>query len=368
MSDHIGFDIRQATRDDDPELRALVGSVSMPGAVSVRFAREPDYFLGASIMGDPCDVLVARQRLDGALAGIACRAEHSAFVNGHEMRVGYIGQIRIASDFRGRWLIQQGAQRLRELSPPGLWYLGVIARENPRARGALTGARLPAGWHAVRLCGLTTCAILLRPRRTPRSAGLEVQPASRETLPEVVAFLRQHGPRRQLFPAYTLEDFSGGTRLRGLAPQDVMVARRSGAIAGVMATWDQTAYKQDVVDAYGSTLQRLQPAYDLIARLFGAQPLTPPGQAMPLVFAACICIADDDPAAMRALLAACAQGAYLAGKAYLMLGLADNDPLLAVVRRWLHVTYRSDLYAGAASAEGLPILDGRVPYVEIATL
>jgi hypothetical protein len=25
----------------------------MPGAVSVRFAREPDYFLGATIMGDP---------------------------------------------------------------------------------------------------------------------------------------------------------------------------------------------------------------------------------------------------------------------------------------------------------------------------
>lgn len=183
-----------------------------------------------------------------------------------------------------------------------------------------------------------------------------------------MAFLRQHGPRRQLFPAYTLDDFIGGARLRGLAPEDVMVARRAGAIAGVMAAWDQTAYKQDLVDAYGSTLQHLRPAYDLIARLFGAQPLTPPGQAIPLVFATCICIAGDDPATMRALLAACAQGAYLAGKAYLMLGLADNDPLLAVVRQWLHVTYRSDLYAGAASAELLPRLDGRVPYVEIATL
>ena len=129
MSDNAGFDIRHATRDDEPELRALVGSVPMPGAVAVRFAREPDYFLGATIMGDPCDVLVARQRLDGALAGIVCRAEHPAFVNGHEMRVGYIGQIRIAPDFRGRWLVQRGAQRLRELSPPGLWYFGVIARE-----------------------------------------------------------------------------------------------------------------------------------------------------------------------------------------------------------------------------------------------
>ena len=69
------------------------------------------------------------QRLDGALAGIACRAEHSAFVNGHEMRVGYIGQIRIAPDFRGRWLIHRGAQRMRELSPPGPL---VLRRDRPR--------------------------------------------------------------------------------------------------------------------------------------------------------------------------------------------------------------------------------------------
>ena len=368
MSDDAGFDIRLATPADEPEVRALVGSIPMPGAVGVRFAREPNYFLGATIMGDPCDVLVARQRHDGALAGIACRAERPAFVNGQEMRVGYIGQIRIAPDFRGRGLIHQGAQRLCDLTPPGLRYFGVIARENPRARDVLTGAGLPAGWHAERLCGLTTCAILLRPRRTPRSAGLEVQPASHEMLPEIVAFLRQHGPCRQLFPAYTLEDFIGGARLRGLAPQDIMVARHSGAIAGVMAIWDQSAYKQDVVDAYGATLRRLQPAYDLLARLFGAQPLTPPGQAIPLVFAACICIAGDDPAVMRALLAACARGAHLRGKAYLMLGLADNDPLLAVVRRWLHVTYRSDLYAVSASAERLPGWDSRIPYVEIATL
>ena len=36
------------------------------GAVAVRFIHEPDYFLGTSIMGDPCDVLIARERLDGA--------------------------------------------------------------------------------------------------------------------------------------------------------------------------------------------------------------------------------------------------------------------------------------------------------------
>ena len=53
MSGESGFDLRWATPADEPDIRALVGSVPMPGAVTVRFAREPDYFLGATIMGDP---------------------------------------------------------------------------------------------------------------------------------------------------------------------------------------------------------------------------------------------------------------------------------------------------------------------------
>ena len=368
MSGEAGFDLRWATSADESDIRTLVAAVPMPGAVTVRFAREPDYFLGTTTMGDPCDVLIARHRPDGRLAGIACRAERRAFVNGRESPLGYIGQIRVAPGFRGHWLVHRGAKWFREASPPGLLYMGVVAGENPRARALLVGARPPGGPRAVRVCGLTTCAILLRPRRVLRSPGVEVRPGAPETLGEIVEFLRLHGPRRQFFPAYTLEDFTGGATLRGLRPQDVMVARRGGAVVGVMAAWDQAAYKQDVVDAYGPMLRRLRPAYDLGARLLGARPLTPPGQAIPLAFASCICVADDDPAVMRGLLSACTMSARERGKAFLMIGLADNDPLLAVARRYLHVTYRSDLFAASWSDEPIALLDGRVPYIEIATL
>jgi hypothetical protein len=187
-------------------------------------------------------------------------------------------------------------------------------------------------------------------------------------LPEVVDFLQQHGSSRQFFPSYALEDFTDGARMRGLTPEDVMVARRGGRVAGVMAAWDQAAYKQDIVEAYGPALRRLRPFYDAAARLFGYSPLTPPGQAIPLAFAACICIAEDDADVMRALLAACARHARERGKAFLMLGLADHDPLLTAVRRSLHVTYHSDLYAASWSPGVVDQLDERVPYIEIATL
>ncbi len=375
MSDE--FEVRLATRADEPDVRELVGSVAMPGDVAIRFVREPDYFLGTTIMGDPCDVVVARRRGDGALAGVACRGEQDAYVGGEPTRVGYLGQIRIAPWARGRGLVTRGARLLRERTPPGTLSFGVIARENPRAARALVGPRLPAGLRVARVGGLTTCAVVLRPGRAPGGrtppgqagrGGIEVRPADAATLADALAFWEAHGPRRQFFPVTTAAGFADGATLRGLRPEHVQVAWRGGRVVGTMALWEQSAYKQDVVDAYGPTLRRLRPAFDLAARLWGARPLTPPGEAIALAFAARVCVADDDPGVMRALLRACSAAAEARGLAFLMLGLADDDPLLPVVRRRPHVTYRSDLIALSWTEDARARLDGRVPYVEIATL
>jgi len=368
MKSETRFKLQWATPDDEPEIRALVGTVPMPGSVSLIFAREPDYFLGTTIMGDPCDVLLVRQRSDDQLAGIACRAERQVYINSQESALGYIGQIRVAESFRGNWLVHRGAKWFKDISPPGLLYTGVIASENSRARELLVGARMPGGLHVAGKWGLTTCAIQLRARRVLRTPGVEVQPSSLETLGKITAFLRLEGPRRQFFPAYTHKDFSEGIKLRGLKPEDIMVAHRGNTIVGIMAVWDQAAYKQDIIDSYGPELRLLRPLYNLTARIVRAQPLTPPGQVIPLAFASCICVTEDDQSVMRALLSACLHNAYVRGKAFLMVGLADSDPLLPVVRRYLHITYHSELFAISWSRKTISLLDDQIPYIEIATL
>lgn len=368
MSSESDFVFQWVAKEDEPDIRALVSSVAMPGTVAIRFAREPDYFLGTSIMGDPCDVLIARHQQDGQLAAIACRAEKRAYLNGRESRLGYIGQIRVRLPYRGNWLVNIGAEWLREASPPDLMYYGVIASKNPRARQVLVGKQPPGGLKTRFISGLTTCAILLKPSRPHHEKGIEVHPGTHDMLPDIVNFLREDGPRRQFFPAYTLDDFTNGSTLRGLNPGDIMVARRGNNIAGVMAIWDQAAYKQDIVDSYGQTLRCLRPVYDFGAQVLGAQPLTPPGQSIPLAFAAIVCVADDDPLVMKSLISAGMNHAQRRGKAFLILGLADNDPLLPVARRYWHITYHSDLFAMSWSDEPILSLDGRIPYIEIATL
>jgi len=362
------FAFHWAADSDEQDIRNLAASVVMPGAVAVRFAREPDYFLGTTIMGDPCRVLIARNQPDGQLAGIACLALRRAFVNGQVTQIGYIGQIRVAKKFRGNWLVQLGARYFREASPSGLTCLGVIARENPRARRVLVEDRMPTGMQAVRLGGLTTLAILLRKQPRLHFDRIHVQPGSQDRLEEIADFLRQHGPRRQFFPAYTPTDFSFGKTMRGLQPEHIMVAKENGRIVGIMAAWDQAAYKQEIVDSYSGLLSWGGAIYDLAARFLGASELTRPGQAISLAFAACICVKEDRPLVLQALLYHCMESARERGKAFLMMGMSDEDPLHRIARRQLNITYHSDLYMVGWSNRSTVSLDGRIPYIEIATL
>jgi hypothetical protein len=374
MSQPGTFSFSRAGPADDPEIRRLVGSVPMRGSITVRFEREPDYFLGCTVMGDVCDVLMARHEPDGELCGVVCRSERMLFVNGEEQRVGSIGQVRVAPRYQGSWLLHRGVGWFRDHSAPDLLYTGVVARDNARARAVMLERRPPGGLHARRLCGITTHALLLRRRqgawgRRPHPSAIEVRGATGDQLDDLVAFLRRNGARRQLFPVWSASDFTGGQALRGMRLGDVSVATRDGSIVGVLGTWDQSAFKQEVVHAYPPTISRLRPAWNALARVAAAPSLPGIGSAIPHTFAAFPCVQEDDPEVMSLLLSRVARRAARRGRGFLLLGLADDDPLARGLGRWPRLTYHSDLFAFSwTETHPGAGMDTRVPYVEIGTL
>ncbi len=370
------FDL--ATSADDPVIRRLLVNNPVPGQVSVTYEREPNYFLGCGTMGPFCQVLVARHLPSGEVAAVASRSTRPLFINGQVEEVGYIGQLRVDERFRGRWLVSGGFRFFHQLHADGrvAGYLTTIIEGNSQAQGLLVDharRHFPVYREVDRLC---TVAIILRQawfRRVPlpsQEGEVEVKRATSADLPAIVAFLRQHGPTKQFFPVYREADFGSSPTTLGFCLEDFVVARRQGEIVGVIGLWDQSSYKQTVVRAYHNSLRWLKPFYNLWLRSSGAQPLPPPGQPIHFAYASFICIAENNLHVFAALLRHVYDLAAGRGFAYLMVGLASRDPLLAVARRYAHIPYYSRLYTVCWQGEEQfhHKLDGRVPYVEIASL
>ena len=365
------FSFELAKRHDDPDIRRLLAKNPVPGNVAVTYEREPDYFLGCGTMGQFWQVLVARHNPTGEIVGLACRATRPLFVNGKIEEVGYLGQLRVDRRFRGRWVVAL-VRLARQLHGDGRvgGYITTITEENAVAQGVLVDH--PRRNHPIyRQVGqLCTLALILRRSKPFRSSPYEICRGSEANPSEIVSFLRSQGPNKQFFPAYTQQDFRDNVTTLGFKFDDFVVARRNGKIVGVIGLWDQSEYKQTVVQAYSGALRFVRPFYNVRARLTWAQPLPPPGQAINHAYASFICVENNGPEVFSALLRHVYNEAVRRGYAYLLVGLDSRDQLLPVAQRYPHITYLSRLYTVCWDEEGEfhARLDGRIPYVEIAAL
>lgn len=365
-----------ATPEDDAALRRLLRENPVPGQQTLTYEREPNYFIGSSILGPVSQTLVARHTPSGQVVGVATRSVRPLFVNGEVENVGYIGQLRVDQSHRGRWLVPMGFRLFHQLhiadsinDSAATGYITTIIEGNAEAEGILVEKarrHFPAYRRLDRL--FTLALVVRRPRRVTANT-FEILSGDEVGLHEIVAFLHAQGRRKQFFPVLSAEDFRGDVT-RDFNVADFAVACRGDEILGVLGIWDQSRYKQTVVRAYGDQLARLRPFYNVGAKVIGAQPLTAPGQPIHFAYASFACIAEDDPSVFQALLTQIYNQAAERDFAFLMLGLTESDPLLTVARKWLHIPYTSTLYTVCWQGDEAwrEKLDGRPTYVELATL
>ena len=365
------IDLRLATAADDGEIRALLAGAPVEGPIVLSYEREPDYFLGCSVMGRRVDTLVARLRSTGELVGLATRAVRPLWINGKVQDVGYLGHLRVSPRYRGRSLVQRGFRLLRSLDGhtlPG--YVTTIVEGNVEALGVLVRRSRP-GMPAYReRCRVRTLVIpTLHASRARRGVPVEVSGAAPEQPGPIVEFLRRVGRERQFFPAYEAADFLPGSGLtRGFEAGNFLVAMRNGDIAGVLGVWDQSAFKQVVVRGYRGLLACLRPIVARTAHL-GGYPAPPrPPALLRIAYASFLAIEGDRTDTFAALLAAARDRAARLGCDYLTLALADGDPLLPSAQALPHRTYASRLFTVDWRAGGFHDEVARgIPYVDIAS-
>lgn len=362
--------VELARTEDDAGIRALLRRQAMPGRVSLALHREPSFAAGCAVTGSDHRIVVARDESNGRVVGVACRAVRHVFLNGRPQRVGYLGQLRVADGFHGRWLVSRGFALLQRLDAddPLPLYLAAIVDGNDEAAGVLVTHRRRSFPHFRETARYRTLAIPVG-RRKPALAGQDtILPGSRDQLPAIVRFLQSEGRRRQLCSVWT-EDTLVATDALGLRIDDMRVAWRDGSIVGIVALWDQGAFKQTVVHGYSGWLKAAAPLLR-VSPAWLAPALPRIGDRIRSAYASLVCVERDDAAVFARLLREIYNLASQQRFDYLLAGLDTRDPLLQVARAYRHIAYPSRLFLGSWHSSGAAHdpLDGRPSYVDIATL
>lgn len=341
------FRIQLGTRSDDAELRALLRDVPMDGPVGVTLRREPSYFDAAVVEGPDRHVLTVRDTSADRLVGMGTWSVRARFMHGVPQDVGYLGGLRIMPDYRSFGLLARGYRALRESchESNAKFYLTTIAEGNRRALEMLTKGR--AGLPAYHYLGrYYSCVLPLKPRRQrDHAAGLEVRPASsRDRLP-LVEHLQCVGQQLNFCPRYEAADFFNvDATFKDLRPQDILLALRGGEIVGTVGAWDQTAFRQIVVERYPPLQDLVRPLYNAWSKLRGGPCFPAAGQPVRHLLAAIPLAQNGDPAILMTLLNELRRRADRTRHDAVVAGVYELDPLLPALRAEAVFTYVTRVY------------------------
>jgi hypothetical protein len=320
-----------ASPADEAELRALLRATPMAGAIRLRFEREPDYFAGGNDdVGDT--TIIARQA--GRVVCLGRCSRRTVYVNGVRRVAGYLGELRLLPNTRrGLAVLRAGYAffaRLEAARADGAaaFYFTSVATTNRRARVVLAGGRLGLPEYQP-LAELVTVAWPV-PSKRARGEGAGADLADSGELRE---FLDQQARRYALAMPW---DSRSWERLRrqGLGPEHFCVVRRAGRIVAAAGVWDQSEWRQTVVDGYAGVTARIRPLLNGVAWLAGRPGWPAAGARLQQACVHPLAVAAEASAPdVAALLHALERRAAELGVEWLVASLAVEDPLRPVLQR-----------------------------------
>ena len=406
-----------ASRADEPALRELLRANSLGGWIRLAFQREPDAFAGTFGLAHSHDFIIACEEKSGRAVGLCERYVRDGFVNGEVVRLPYLGSLRVNGEFRNRIrILRQGFVAVRDLlgdRRDAGFSLTAITADNDVARRVLCAGvsgfpqYLPVG-------EMLTFAVRTRRARVCDSVSV----AGRHDFGAIAAFLQRTYREYQFAPVWRADELE---RLDATW----LVIRDRGRIVACMALWDQSAVKQTVIHGYSRAVAVTRPLFNAVAPLLRAPRLPASGTSLKQIYLSHVAVAvgaqehaaasrkSSGPAAytgqalvgsvaapevaaatgsspgvapMRAGAEAAAAdagemfGALMSAGLSLarergfdvaVIGLAERNPLVEVVRRrWKTREYRSLLNVVQWPGRGEYVADGaaRVAHPEIALM
>lgn len=332
-----------ASAEDDSAVRRLLRNNPMPGEVSVSFEHEPNYFQSTGMAGADEQIILGFEQ--DCLVSMGRCSFHDRFLNSEIRRVGYLSGLRLDASAQGRFdILRRGYRFFHEVdrSNPADFYFTSVTSDNVRSLRFLERG-LPG---MPRYEFLTEFVTLLLPvPRNPRkleqindrsmarckSCGVKIISGSNQYVRPMVEFLNSNGKQHNLAMAWDAEKLSSLAE-HGLSPTDFKILTREGKIIGCAALWDQRGFKQTVIRGYSHRLSWLRPLLNWRASVFNFPVLPPVGSVLAHGFLSPLAVGPDEKESLLALVESSLLTAAERGLEFLTVGLAINDPRLAVVQ------------------------------------
>ena len=328
---------REAEPGDNDGLVALSVACPMEGDIALAVDRAPDFFALNRLEGTSWRVgVVDRANGSGGVVGCIAVAERTVYCDGEPTSAMYVSDLKVHPDHRGSTVADTLSAWAQEVcvetgGADVLVFLTVLAGNRAMERRMAGPRGLP---RLRRVATLRTHTIPILWRRRPPDAGVTLSRAGSPDIEEMCALWSRVARRRQLAPV--LDAAGLGAWIDAAPSLDVssyrLARRADGTLAGFLASWDQSAFKRLRVTAYSPRLAGVKAVFNALAPAVGATRLPAPGGALRNLTAAHVCVPEDEPAVLRALVVDAYNAAGGGGFSFLNIGLDTTDPLAVATR------------------------------------
>lgn len=365
------FTFELATPDDGQELLDILEDTPFKGNISLLYTRRPDAYQSFVHEGPRVDIIVCRDHQQGKIVGFGACALRQLFVNGIPRTVGYLFGLRTRPEYMRKFpLLHKGYAMIpalhQDIQIP--FYLTTILEENHYAQRLLEKRRtsMPAYLPYGSYIGYT---VFLRIRSKPPDLHpWHFRQATSSDAYDIVNFISKYGRSLQFYPVLQKKDLQLGA-LPGLSTEAFyLLVDEHDSILAVGAVWDQTSYKQYILQGYNGIFTVIAPISRLFP-LFGFPAFPDPGRILRFFTLSFWAVKYQDPDIFKRFLQAITHVAR--DYPFFLIGLHEQHPLRHVVEQCPHIRYTSRFYIVSWDTEPhiSALLDpDRIPYLECGML
>jgi GNAT superfamily N-acetyltransferase len=365
----MAITIRTGTQADNAKIHDLIAKITMPGPAHMCFQRSPDFFMGAQVVGDDFVLTVADDdERPEVLAGLTVISGRELFISGVKRRVYYSGDTRVDPHYRRRGIASNLFVEQKKYRSTSDLLQGIVLKENTAPLDAAANTADGVLFRYWISHTIETSFIFTR-KLTPRiPVSATIRAASTSDLPAMQAFFDREAPRRNGYPVYDMQKMAAGDPYyAGLKVEDYALALREGQIIGMLAGWNQKAYKQTRIVGFKPIIKAIRPLYNLYVRLAGGFTLPAIGGTLNYLSLYNILIADDDKAVFQGLIDWVMAHHGQTCDA-LAVGITHGDPLEDVPRSYKRQKLLSSHFWLSYGEDPRPDIDSRPLYVELGRL